>query len=132
MVGSIIYGGAEIYEGPNSQLVYIDAITRRVFELGLGFALVFTVDNERSARSIWMSPNVPLEFRYDDYETIEISGEGVKAIAAEVIRKRKFVLCSPAVQPFRIINDRGAREDELLELHRAAERERDREAAGTA
>lgn len=130
-MGSIIYGGAEIYEGPNSQLAHIDAVTRRVFELGLGYALVFTVDNDRSARSIWMSPNVPLEFRYDNYETVEISGEGINAVAAAVIRKRKFVLCSPAVQPFRIIDDREAREAELLELHRAAERERDREAAGT-
>lgn len=73
-MGQLIYAGSS-HDIADPALVELDALTRRAFSEGKSFTLILRGASEEGdvvARSLWMSPHVPLQFLYEDYETIQI------------------------------------------------------------
>ncbi|CPR84195.1 MULTISPECIES: hypothetical protein [Mycobacteroides] len=73
-MGQLIYAGSS-YDISDLGLVALDALTRRAFSEGKSFTLILRGASEEGdvvARSLWMSPHVPLQFLYEGYETIQI------------------------------------------------------------
>lgn len=76
-MGQLNYAGSS-YDISDPGLVMLDAVTRHAFSEGKSFTVVLQGtavegDGAVAARSLWFSPHVPVQFLYQDYETIQIS-----------------------------------------------------------
>lgn len=81
-MGNLIYGGSSSVFVEDHLLAHAEALTRLFFsqrqtgvgvEVRPGFTLViFNVDGSRS-HSFYVSPHIPIEFVYENYETVKIS-----------------------------------------------------------
>lgn len=72
-MGQLIYAGSHIGI-EDAVLAYIEALTRHAFSEGKPFMLAIhgtTDDGDVVAQSLWLSPQTPIQFRYERYETVE-------------------------------------------------------------
>lgn len=76
-MGQLIYA-ASSYNIADPGLVLLDAVTRHAFSEGKSFTVILQGtavedDGVVAARTLWFSPHIPVQFLYQDYETIQIS-----------------------------------------------------------
>lgn len=73
-MGQLIYARESVGLA-DAVLVYLEALTQHAFREGTSFMVAIqgtTDDGDVVAQSLWFSPQIPVQFRYKDYETVEI------------------------------------------------------------
>lgn len=77
-MGQLIYAETTISGVPDDHLAYLDAFTRHAFLESKSFAVMICgqIDGPYgvvdAARSLWFAPQIPVQFVYQGYETVEI------------------------------------------------------------
>jgi hypothetical protein len=72
-MGTLIYATTEIGI-PDEHLATFEALTLRAFREGKSFATVVTgdVDGVIASRTLWLAPQIPIQFDYKGYETVQL------------------------------------------------------------
>lgn len=86
-MGQLIYAGGSNIGLSDEALVYLEALTRGVLSSGKSFAVVIAgdIDGVVAARTLWFSPHTPVEFNYQDYETVQIDRESFNKLYESVL-----------------------------------------------
>lgn len=74
-MAQLIYGGETTSIGLSDiQLAHLEALTRNAFIEGRSFAVVLAnnVEGVDVARTLWFSPQIPIQFAYEGHETTQI------------------------------------------------------------
>ncbi|MGB3708932.1 hypothetical protein [Gordonia sp. (in: high G+C Gram-positive bacteria)] len=73
-MGQIVYNGTPI-KIADFVVAQADSITNHLFREGVSFTMFIEGHDDKGrslSRSMWMSPQIPIEFVYVDYETTKI------------------------------------------------------------
>ncbi|TDZ91133.1 hypothetical protein [Mycobacteroides salmoniphilum] len=93
-MGQLIYAGSS-YDIYGDGFVLLDVLTRNAFEEGKSFTVVLrgvTEHGETVARSLWLSPHIPVQFLYQDYETLQIPRDTFAELYDSVIESGIYFL----------------------------------------
>lgn len=86
-MGQLVYAGSGIGLA-DAVLVHLEALTRHAFREGNAFMLAIhatTDDGVVGAQSLWLSPQIPVQFVYEAYETVEIDRQLIDEMYKSVI-----------------------------------------------
>lgn len=86
-MGQLIYAGTNIGLS-DSVLAHLEALTRHVLAEGKSFAVVIQGaddDGVAVARTLWVAPQIPILFAYQDYETVHIDRDAFGKLYESVI-----------------------------------------------
>lgn len=86
-MGKLIYAGGSTINLPDEALAYLEASTREVLSGGKSFTVVIVgdFDGVAAARTLWFSPQTPIEFVYKAYETVQIDRESFGKLYESVL-----------------------------------------------
>ena len=88
-MGKLVYGGGSIIAIPDDGLAMLEALTGHLYSQGQGFTVVIRASGEIDEplyRSLWFSPQVPVQFLYEGYETFKIQQAVFAELCAAVVR----------------------------------------------
>lgn len=93
-MGQLIYAGGSNIGVPDTELAWLEAVTRLAFSAGKSFAGIIRgdIEGDIASRTLWFSPHIPVEFAYRDYETTQIDGDAFDKTFNAVIDSGLFVL----------------------------------------
>lgn len=106
-MGKLNYAGAGIGL-PDTELAYLDALTRHAFSEGKAFTVLIRGtgdDSEVVAHSLWFSPQVPVQFIYQDFKTTHISRETFDKVYDSVIDSGVHLVGSEGPLPYEFTGD---------------------------
>lgn len=86
-MGQLVYAGSTIGLA-DAVLVYLEALTQQAFREGKAFMLAIQGTSDEGdvvAQSLWLSPQIPVQFVYEAYETVEIDRQLIDKMYKSVI-----------------------------------------------
>lgn len=83
----------------------MEALTLRAFREGKSFATVVTGDvgGEIASRTLWVSPQIPIQFDYKGYETVQLRVDALDVMYEAVEQSLCFIGDGPA--PYELTDD---------------------------